>query len=135
MDNVQIFWHRVGPSPDFVIITSILYMSHVQDIVEYVKLRQTIDRYLGPLCHGDRYTSFGRHFTKPEIMDRVVERVMEYIADGDIVIDMTCGANTFVPAIKKRAKEKGGKVLSTYSADKFHSQHALPLFCNAPSPT
>lgn len=87
----------------------------MQDILEYVRLRQTIDRYLGPLCHGDRYTSFGRHFTKPEIMDRVVERVMEHIADGDIVVDMTCGANTFVPAIKKKAKENGGKVWSTHS--------------------
>lgn len=40
----------------------------------------------------------------------MIEEVMKYMAHGDMIVDMTCGANTFVPGIKKMAKKAGAKV-------------------------
>lgn len=41
--------------------------------------------YLAPFLHGSRYTSFGRHFTHPDKLREVVERLHPYIDDGDVV--------------------------------------------------
>jgi hypothetical protein len=41
--------------------------------------------YLAPFLHGSRYTSFGRHFTQPDKLRQVVERLLPYIDDEDVV--------------------------------------------------
>lgn len=41
--------------------------------------------FLAPFLHGSRYTSFGRHFTHPDKLREVVERLHPYIDDGDVV--------------------------------------------------
>ncbi|GMH33686.1 hypothetical protein BSKO_01520 [Bryopsis sp. KO-2023] len=80
------------------------------EVDRFVPIQQTIERYLGPILHGDRYTSFGRHFTKDEVMSKVVDQVISHAAHGDMIVDMTCGANTFVPAVKARASQLGAKM-------------------------
>ncbi|KAJ4842141.1 hypothetical protein Tsubulata_024258, partial [Turnera subulata] len=51
--------------------------------------------HLAPFLHGKRYTSYGRHFTK-------VEKLQE-------IVDFCCGANDFSWLMKKKLEEKGIK--------------------------
>ena len=60
--------------------------------------------YLGPLLHSGRYTSYGRHFTKNDILEKVVDRLMDFIASGDLVVDFSCGSNAFIVELKNRCK-------------------------------
>ncbi|KAJ7533072.1 hypothetical protein O6H91_13G031800 [Diphasiastrum complanatum] len=51
--------------------------------------------YLAPILHGVRYTSYGRHFTKLEKLQEIVNRLHWYVDDGDMVVDFCCGSNDF----------------------------------------
>ena len=68
--------------------------------------------YLSPLQHRGNYTSFGRHFTEPEIIDAVAELTVQVMKDGDMLADMCCGPNTFVPAVKNLGKARKIQVMS-----------------------
>ncbi|KAI3769165.1 hypothetical protein L6452_00265 [Arctium lappa] len=63
--------------------------------------------YLAPFLHGMRYTSFGRHFTKPEKLEEIVDRLRWYVENGDTIVDFCCGANDFSRLMKKRLDEMG----------------------------
>ncbi|BBN00574.1 hypothetical protein MPTK1_2g00350 [Marchantia polymorpha subsp. ruderalis] len=65
--------------------------------------------YLAPLLHGTRYTSFGRHFTNPEKLKEIIERIHWYIDDGDMVVDFCCGANDFSILLKEKLDSVGKK--------------------------
>jgi len=41
--------------------------------------------YLAPFIHGMRYTSFGRHFTKKEKLNEIVDKLQWYVQPGDTV--------------------------------------------------
>ncbi|CAD7704478.1 unnamed protein product [Ostreobium quekettii] len=62
--------------------------------------------YLGPLLHPGRYTSYGRHFTLPNILAAVVHRLMDYLAVGDQVVDCSCGSNAFIAQLKSLCEGK-----------------------------
>lgn len=129
----EVYTHVRTPSLDESMRTNIaeivtmtrISFFFVQEIQKFITIQQTIDRYLGPIFHGDRYTSFGRHFTKPDIMDKVIEEVMKYLAHGDMIVDMTCGANTFVPTVKRMAKEAGAKVWLSLNILRLLLRHCL----------
>ncbi|KAJ9562717.1 hypothetical protein OSB04_007877 [Centaurea solstitialis] len=63
--------------------------------------------YLAPFLYGMRYTSFGRHFTKPEKLEEIVDRLRWYVENGDTIVDFCCGANDFSWILKKRLDEMG----------------------------
>ncbi|XP_024966145.1 protein ENHANCED DOWNY MILDEW 2-like [Cynara cardunculus var. scolymus] len=63
--------------------------------------------YLAPFLYGMRYTSFGRHFTKPENLEEIVDRLCWYVENGDTIVDFCCGANDFSCLMKKRLDEMG----------------------------
>ncbi|CAI5964508.1 unnamed protein product [Closterium sp. NIES-65] len=67
----------------------------------------TLRVYLSPYVHGQRYTSFGRHFTMPEKLNEVVERLVPYMEDGDVLVDFCCGANHFSLIARHRLEEAG----------------------------
>ena len=54
-----------------------------------------------------RYSSYGRHFTKPHLLQTVAQLLIPYLLYGDTVVDFSCGANTFVPAVKEEAFHHG----------------------------
>ncbi|XP_031286415.1 protein ENHANCED DOWNY MILDEW 2-like isoform X1 [Pistacia vera] len=63
--------------------------------------------YLAPFFHAARYTSFGRHFTKMEKLQEVVDKLHWYAQDGDMIVDFCCGANDFSCLLKKKLEETG----------------------------
>ncbi|CAI5985182.1 unnamed protein product [Closterium sp. NIES-65] len=67
----------------------------------------TLRVYLSPYVHGQRYTSFGRHFTMPEKLNEVVERLVPYMEEGDVLVDFCCGANHFSLIARHRLEEAG----------------------------
>jgi len=63
--------------------------------------------YLAPFIHGMRYTSFGRHFTKVDKLQEVVERLHWYVQNGDTIVDFCCGANDFSRLMKAKLEQSG----------------------------
>ncbi|CAH8337984.1 unnamed protein product [Eruca vesicaria subsp. sativa] len=68
------------------------------------KLKHDLD----PFLHGTRYTSFGRHFTKLEKLEEIVERLHCYVRNGDTIVDFCCGSND-LSCLMKEKLEKTGK--------------------------
>ncbi|CAD5334289.1 unnamed protein product [Arabidopsis thaliana] len=62
---------------------------------------------ISPFLHGMRYTSFGRHFTNPEKLKEIVERLHWYVENGDTVVDFCCGSNDFSCLMKEKLMETG----------------------------
>ena len=54
-----------------------------------------------------RYSSYGRHFTKLHLLEQVAQLLSFYLHDGDTVVDFSCGANAFVPLVKKEGRKQG----------------------------
>lgn len=65
--------------------------------------------YLAPFIHGMRYTSFGRHFTKVDKLQEVVDRLHWYVQNGDTIVDFCCGANDFSRLMKEKIDQTGKK--------------------------
>ncbi|XP_075669468.1 protein ENHANCED DOWNY MILDEW 2 [Castanea sativa] len=73
------------------------------------KWKSKLRVYLSPFLHGNRYTSFGRHFTKVEKLEGIVDKLHWYAQNGDMIVDFCCGANDFSVLMNKKLEEKGKK--------------------------
>ncbi|KAI3425357.1 hypothetical protein D9Q98_009121 [Chlorella vulgaris] len=62
---------------------------------------------LAPYLHGDRYSSYGRHFTSPSLLHKTADRLAMFLRSGDQVVDFSCGENYFVPYLKKLCLRQG----------------------------
>lgn len=61
----------------------------------------TMRQSLTPLlCDVARYTSYGRHFTNTGILMEIVTRVIPHLAQGDLVVDCSCGANEWLEIMR-----------------------------------
>lgn len=78
--------------------------------------------YLAPFLHGARYSSFGRHFTKPDKLQLIVDRLHWYAEDGDMIVDFCCGANDFSWLMKAKL-EATGKKCSYKNYDLFQAKN------------
>ncbi|GJZ23791.1 protein enhanced downy mildew 2 isoform X1 [Tanacetum coccineum] len=76
---------------------------------QIMKWKEKLRVYLAPFLHGMRYTSFGRHFTKVDKLEKIVDKLKWYVEDGDTVVDFCCGANDFSCLMKNRLDEMGKK--------------------------
>lgn len=65
--------------------------------------------YLAPFLHGPRYTSYGRHFTKEDKLEEIVNLLHWYVQEGDTIIDFCCGANDFSCLMKEKLEAMGKK--------------------------
>lgn len=54
-----------------------------------------------------RYSSYGRHFTKPEHLRYVSGKLQLFAQHGDTVVDFSCGSNEFVPLFKRECLAHG----------------------------
>ena len=54
-----------------------------------------------------RYSSYGRHFTKEHLLLQVAQLLSFYLHDGDTIVDFSCGANAFLPLVKKEGGKQG----------------------------
>ncbi|XP_010536700.1 PREDICTED: protein ENHANCED DOWNY MILDEW 2 [Tarenaya hassleriana] len=75
------------------------------------KWKDKLKIYLAPFLYGPRYTSFGRHFTKVDKLQEIVDRLHLYAQDGDMIVDFCCGANDFSWLMKGKLEETGKKCL------------------------
>jgi hypothetical protein len=57
-----------------------------------------------------RYSSFGRHFSRTQLLQAVAEILEHFLRPNDVVVDYSCGANEFVPLVKRCAHRAGFKV-------------------------
>ncbi|CAE6227507.1 unnamed protein product [Arabidopsis arenosa] len=76
-------------------------------LLQLMKHKTKLEIYLSPFLHGMRYTSFGRHFTNPEKLKEIVERLHWYVENGDTVVDFCCGSNDFSCLMKEKLMETG----------------------------
>ncbi|CAA7409541.1 unnamed protein product [Spirodela intermedia] len=67
--------------------------------------------YLAPFLHGMRYTSYGRHFTKVDKLKEIVEKLHWYVQNGDMIVDVCCGANDFSLLMREKLRGCGKKCL------------------------
>ncbi|XP_020530736.1 protein ENHANCED DOWNY MILDEW 2 isoform X2 [Amborella trichopoda] len=51
---------------------------------QIMKWKNKMKVYLSPFLHGNRYTSFGRHFTNREKLKKIVEEMHWYVQDSDM---------------------------------------------------
>ncbi|KAJ4835308.1 Protein ENHANCED DOWNY MILDEW 2 [Turnera subulata] len=70
-------------------------------------MQKKLHQYLAPFFHGNRYTSFGRHFTRVEKLKEIVNRIHRYVQDGDMIVDFCCGSNDFSCLMKGKLEETG----------------------------
>ncbi|KAM7279882.1 hypothetical protein ACFE04_007016 [Oxalis oulophora] len=78
-----------------------------QILHQIFKWRSKLRVYLAPFLHGMRYSSFGRHFTKVDKLEEIVDRFHWYVQNGDMIVDFCCGANDFSCLMKKKLDETG----------------------------
>ncbi|XP_061360952.1 protein ENHANCED DOWNY MILDEW 2 isoform X2 [Gastrolobium bilobum] len=71
------------------------------------KWKDKLRVYLAPVLCGNRYTSYGRHFTQLEKLEGIVDRLHWYVQNGDTIVDFCCGANDFSTLMKKKLEENG----------------------------
>uniref|UniRef100_J3MU72 Zinc finger PHD-type domain-containing protein n=1 Tax=Oryza brachyantha TaxID=4533 RepID=J3MU72_ORYBR len=78
------------------------------DLFQLARWKNKLNIYLAPFLHGMRYTSYGRHFTKLDKLEQIVDRLQWYIESGDTVVDFCCGSNDFSLLLKEKleASEK-----------------------------
>ncbi|CAI9088304.1 OLC1v1022604C1 [Oldenlandia corymbosa var. corymbosa] len=74
---------------------------------QITKFRSKLKVYLAPFLYGPRYTSFGRHFTKRDKLQAIVDKLHYYMEDGDTLVDFCCGANEFSWLMKQKMDETG----------------------------
>ncbi|XP_077214749.1 protein ENHANCED DOWNY MILDEW 2-like isoform X2 [Tasmannia lanceolata] len=74
-----------------------------------IKWKKKLNIYLAPFLHGNRYTSFGRHFTKVDKLKEIVDKLHWYVQNGDMIVDFCCGANDFSRIMKERLEETAKK--------------------------
>ncbi|KAG4923840.1 hypothetical protein JHK87_049380 [Glycine soja] len=71
------------------------------------KWKDKLKVYLAPVLYGNRYTSFGRHFTQIEKLEGIVDKLHWYVQNGDTIVDFCCGANDFSILMNKKLEETG----------------------------
>uniref|UniRef100_A0A453RIZ6 DM2 domain-containing protein n=1 Tax=Aegilops tauschii subsp. strangulata TaxID=200361 RepID=A0A453RIZ6_AEGTS len=78
------------------------------DLFQLAKWKNKLNIYLAPFLHGTRYTSYGRHFTKLDKLEKIVDKLQWYVQSGDMVVDFCCGSNDFSTLLKEKleASEK-----------------------------
>ncbi|KAL6535524.1 hypothetical protein OROMI_026898 [Orobanche minor] len=79
----------------------------LKQIFKWKFLQTNMNVYLAPLLNGMSYTSFGRHFTKVEKLEQVVDKLQWYTKTGDMIVDFCCGANDFSVMMKKKLEDMG----------------------------
>lgn len=72
------------------------------DLFLLAKWKNKLNIYLAPFLHGMRYTSYGRHFTKLDKLEQIVDKLQWYIQSGDTVVDFCCGSNDFSLLLKEK---------------------------------
>ncbi|KAI6690608.1 hypothetical protein NL676_027436 [Syzygium grande] len=78
-------------------------------VTQIFKWKDKLGIYLAPFIYGMRYTSFGRHFTKVDKLQEIVDKLHWYARDGDMIVDFCCGANDFSCLMAKKLEETGKK--------------------------
>lgn len=54
-----------------------------------------------------RFTSYGRHFTLPPLLEQVNQLLLPFLVKGDTVVDFSCGYNVWLPMLKRMCIESG----------------------------
>ncbi|XP_030550105.2 protein ENHANCED DOWNY MILDEW 2-like [Rhodamnia argentea] len=78
-------------------------------LTQIIKWKDQLRVYLAPFVHGNRYTSYGRHFTKVDKLQEIVDKLHWYVRDGDMIVDFCCGANDFSCLMARKLEETGKK--------------------------
>lgn len=74
-----------------------------------IKWNVKLKVYLAPVLHGARYSSYGRHFTKFDKLQEIVDKLQWYVQEGDMIVDFCCGANEFSILMKEKLDFIGKK--------------------------
>lgn len=62
---------------------------------------------MAPYIFSGRYSSYGRHFTHPTLLQQVTNRLVPLLRNGDCLVDFSCGKNEFIPMVKEAARQDG----------------------------
>ncbi|KAJ7960851.1 protein ENHANCED DOWNY MILDEW 2-like [Quillaja saponaria] len=78
-------------------------------LTQIFKWKNKLKVYLAPFLYGNRYSSYGRHFTQVEKLEGIVAKLHWYVQNGDTIVDFCCGANDFSILMEKKLEETGKK--------------------------
>eukprot|EP00232_Nephroselmis_pyriformis_P015356 CAMPEP_0182896066 /NCGR_PEP_ID=MMETSP0034_2-20130328/26055_1 /TAXON_ID=156128 /ORGANISM="Nephroselmis pyriformis, Strain CCMP717" /LENGTH=266 /DNA_ID=CAMNT_0025029923 /DNA_START=11 /DNA_END=807 /DNA_ORIENTATION=- len=82
--------------------------------------------FLAPFLHGARYTSYGRHFTVEDVLDKITDSLLPRLRGGDTVVDFSCGSNDFLKGLCAKAEAQGfSPPLQPRSYDIVTTRHQL----------
>ena len=54
-----------------------------------------------------RYTSYGRHFTRHELLAVLNQQLLPHLRPGDTLVDFSAGENSWVPMLKAQCLRDG----------------------------
>ena len=81
---------------------------------------------LNPFLEGPRYTTYGRHFTRPRILSSCASSMALFMRHGDCVIDSSCGANHWLAAVSAVCAKHGIQGVSYRAFDLFPAPNKQP---------
>lgn len=81
---------------------------------------------LNPFLLGPRYSSFGRHFTRPRILHSCASYMALFLRHSDCCIDTSCGANDWLPAVQRTCRQHGIQGVQYRAFDLFPAQNRQP---------
>lgn len=81
------------------------------------------------------YTSYGRHFTLPPLLEELNRYLMPFLHNHDTVVDFSCGYNVWVPMLKRMCLENGwvGAQLVAFAAPSSLSLGSLSMGFGRPT--
>jgi hypothetical protein len=81
---------------------------------------------LNPFLEGPRYTTFGRHFTRPRILASCASSMALFLRHGDCVVDSSCGANDWLAAVSAVCSKHGVQGVTYRAFDLFPALNKQP---------
>ncbi|BDA49308.1 probable histone-lysine N-methyltransferase, H3 lysine-36 and H4 lysine-20 specific isoform at N-terminal half [Coccomyxa sp. Obi] len=105
LNNFKVSVQKADELPEYasMIITN-------RDANELFQHEDNLRMVLAPILHGERYTSYGRHFTLPPLLEEVNRYLMPFLRLHDTVVDFSCGYNVWVPMLKCMCLENGWEI-------------------------
>ena len=107
-DRLDFFMHSVERAKT----DSLLSLDHIPaKLINQMKMALKSMRVSCAPFLQSRYTSFGRHFTKPDILRQIAYHAIRHLKPDDLIVDFSCGANEFIRILANFCKGHSLKVI------------------------
>ena len=85
--------------------------------------------YTAPYRDKQTYSSYGRNFTKQQVLLAIVLKLSPFVRDGDMLIDHSCGTNEWLQVAESELAQQGFKDMSYCGFDIFLAKNDRNFQC------